>query len=271
MKTLRAAAKLGDKRARQKSPPTIPPAPALDRIRLSQKACIDPAASPPATHRAALRASAPPPARIANTSGGTCTCRPKTAKEKFGTRESEAAAPMRPPNALAPPQSDQQPLTNRRPSPRYLLRSQRPSCFLAPATRPTRITRRPHRASSASNRRCLLAWNQLHQLLHERRKLSRRHRSPRMDHHIPPRAHLMPMHAYNFPQAPADSIAHHRIAQRLLDAPSKPADRESIRTYKQRELAARSSPRFPVHQVVLRPAHNPAFARKIQPRRVRRA
>src|SRR5690348_3341475 len=49
-----------------------------------------------------------------------------------------------------------------------------------------------------------------------------------VNHDVPSRGYLSPMAAHDLPQAPPDTIAHHRAAQRLLDADAKAALRQSI-------------------------------------------
>ena len=232
--------------------PPNPRAPAPDQIRLSQKAGTVPAASAPTTPHAALRASAPLPARSSSTTGNICKPRRKTAKEKFYRAESAPAESTRPPNAPALPPREHH---SSRPldSPRYSLR--------------TTVARA--RTDATCRRR--LPRHRLHQLRSQPGKLRRRHARPRMYHHVPPARHFMPVHPQNFPQASPYAVPLHRVSQRLLDAPSKPADRETILAYKQRELAARPPLGLSIHRVIFGAAHDSAFARQILPRRVRRA
>ena len=101
----------------------------------------------------------------------------------------------------------------------------------------------------------------VHQLLHQRLELRRPDRRPRMDHHIPSRTHLAPVHAYQISRSAGgfDCVSP-RCPAPSADAPSKPSDREivQISTFRkaQRELAARFSPRFPVP-----PGRSPTGAR----------
>jgi hypothetical protein len=61
-----------------------------------------------------------------------------------------------------------------------------------------------------------------------------------------------------------------RGAQSLFDAPAEAADVLTIGTKKYGEFAARTSPPFPVHRIVLFAMDQSAGARKSKPRRIRR-
>jgi hypothetical protein len=57
-----------------------------------------------------------------------------------------------------------------------------------------------------------------------------------MHHEIPSCWYLQKIPSKNFPDAPANSIAHHRPAQRLFHADSEPAALASIGTVENHEL-----------------------------------
>jgi len=69
----------------------------------------------------------------------------------------------------------------------------------------------------------------------------------------------------------ANSIAPDRTAQRLLHTPAEPCEIEAIGAKKNGELAARPPAALLVHCVVLDAMQEAVGARKIEPRRVRRA
>ena len=49
-----------------------------------------------------------------------------------------------------------------------------------------------------------------------------------MNHDVPARGNLRPMTTQNLTNSPPHPVAHHRPAESLLDAESKPAQRQSI-------------------------------------------
>jgi hypothetical protein len=75
----------------------------------------------------------------------------------------------------------------------------------------------------------------------------------------------------NFAEPPPNAIAPDRIAQRLFDAPAKPADVEAIGAEKNSELAAGLAASHFIYRIIFRAANQAAGARKSEPRRVRRA
>ena len=96
-------------------------------------------------------------------------------------------------------------------------------------------------------------------------------RAARVNHNVPSRGNLLSVQPQNFAEPAPDAIAPDRGAQRLFDAPAEPADVEAIGAKKNGEFAAGLAASRLVHRVIFRAAHQPAGARKTQPRRVRRA
>jgi hypothetical protein len=78
------------------------------------------------------------------------------------------------------------------------------------------------------------------------------------------------MAAHDFPHAPPDAIAHHRTAERLLDAESETAMRQLVRAKKNGKVGIRAALPGPVNGVKFSGPHQTRFARKIQsPRAIR--
>jgi len=73
--------------------------------------------------------------------------------------------------------------------------------------------------------------------------------------------------AHDFPHPPAHAVAHHRAAQRLLDAESEAADRLSTGANENGEVGTRAALAGAIHFVELAFPHQPHFARKRQGRR----
>jgi hypothetical protein len=71
--------------------------------------------------------------------------------------------------------------------------------------------------------------------------------------------------ADDFAHASADAIAHHRAAQRLLDAESEPALRQFICAKKYSEVGTRAALAVLVDDIKLSAPHQPRLARKLQP------
>jgi len=72
------------------------------------------------------------------------------------------------------------------------------------------------------------------------------------------------MAAHDFPHAPPDAIAHYCAAECLLDAESKAAVRQLVRTKKNGEVGIRAALPSTVYGVKLSAPHQPRLARKIQ-------
>ena len=70
------------------------------------------------------------------------------------------------------------------------------------------------------------------------------------------------MAAHDFPRAPTYAIAHHRAAQRFLDAESESALRQLVRAKKNREVGVRAAFPGAVHGVKLYAPNQPRFTRK---------
>jgi hypothetical protein len=88
---------------------------------------------------------------------------------------------------------------------------------------------------------------------------------------VPSRSDLLSVQPQYFAGAAPDAVAPDRAAQRLLDAPAEPADVEAIGAKKNHELAARPPAPIAIDRVEFGAAHQAQGARKIKPRRFRRA
>jgi hypothetical protein len=70
------------------------------------------------------------------------------------------------------------------------------------------------------------------------------------------------MQSYNFAQPAANAVASHGAAERLLNAPAKPAAFQSIGAEENRELAAAAALAVSVDRVIFGAAQQTAFARQ---------
>jgi len=70
-----------------------------------------------------------------------------------------------------------------------------------------------------------------------------------MNHDIPSRSDLLSVQPYNFAEPAADSVAPDSAAQRLLNAPAKPAAIQAIGAKKNGKLAARPPPSALIHRI----------------------
>jgi hypothetical protein len=92
-----------------------------------------------------------------------------------------------------------------------------------------------------------------------------------MNHNVPSWRNLLSVQSYDFADSATDAVALYRAPQRFLDAPTKPAFIEAIGAKKNGKFSARPAAALAIYSVILRPAHQASGARKIMPRRVRRA
>jgi len=92
-----------------------------------------------------------------------------------------------------------------------------------------------------------------------------------MNHDVPSRRDLLSVQPYNFAEPAANAVAPDSAAQRLLDAPAKPAAIQAIGAKKNGELAARSPPSSLIHRIVFDTAQQAAGTGKIETRRIRPA
>jgi len=105
----------------------------------------------------------------------------------------------------------------------------------------------------------------LQQIRHQRRKLRAPHRTLRVYDHVPSCGYLQPVAAHHFAQTPPDPIAHHRPAQRLLDAEAEAALRQFIGAEENCEVGTRAALSGAVHGIKLCLPHKPRLARKFLP------
>jgi len=73
------------------------------------------------------------------------------------------------------------------------------------------------------------------------------------------------MEPYHFSNAAPDTIAHHRSAQRSLDAEAEAALRQVVRFQEHGEVGIRAALPFAVNSVKIRLAHDARCARIILP------
>jgi len=78
------------------------------------------------------------------------------------------------------------------------------------------------------------------------------------------------MASHDLPHPSSDAIAHHRAAQRLLDAEAEAALRQLVGAKKNSEVGTRPALPRAVHGVELAPPHDPRRAGKIQAPRLTR-
>src|ERR1700719_350566 len=112
------------------------------------------------------------------------------------------------------------------------------------------------------------AWNggtfssdaqQSQQFRRQRRKLRACHAALGVNHDVPSCRYLLAMPAHDLSHAPPDAIAHHRAAQRLLDAETEAAARKLIRAKKKGEVGTRAAFPGAVHGIELSAPHQPRF------------
>lgn len=72
------------------------------------------------------------------------------------------------------------------------------------------------------------------------------------------------MLAHHFPNAPAHAIAHHGVAQGLLDAEAETRLRQIVRAKEDREVGTGAALARPVNGVKIIAAHQPRLARELQ-------
>jgi hypothetical protein len=92
-----------------------------------------------------------------------------------------------------------------------------------------------------------------------------------VNYYVPSWGNLLSVQPQNFAEPAPDTIAPHRSAQRLLDAPAEPAEIQAIGAKKSGELAARSSSTLAIYGIVFSATHQSAGAGKIKLRFIRRA
>src|ERR1700747_1543659 len=90
-------------------------------------------------------------------------------------------------------------------------------------------------------------------------------RALRMNHDIPSRGYLSPVAAHDFAQAPPDTIAHHRAAQRLFDADATPPFRQCIGAKEHCEEGTRAALSGAVDRIIFAAPHQPRLAWERQP------
>jgi len=79
------------------------------------------------------------------------------------------------------------------------------------------------------------------------------------------------MTAHDLSHPPPDAIAHHRAAQRLLDAEAEAALRQLVRAKENSEVGTRAALSGAVHSVKFSPPHQTRRAGKLQAPRITRA
>lgn len=83
---------------------------------------------------------------------------------------------------------------------------------------------------------------------------------------VPSRANLLTMQAEDFAEAPANPVAHHGAAQRLLHAHAETADIAAVWSRENYEGVARAPAPFPIRRLELRAVNETRGAGKPQPR-----
>src|SRR5215813_9952954 len=86
-----------------------------------------------------------------------------------------------------------------------------------------------------------------------------------MDDDVPSRGYLPPVTAHDLAQAPPDTIAHYRAAERFLDAESEAALRQSIGAKESCEVGTRAALSGAVDRIKIAAPHQPRLARKRHP------
>jgi hypothetical protein len=76
------------------------------------------------------------------------------------------------------------------------------------------------------------------------------------------------MAAHDLADAPPDTIAYHRAAERFLDAETETALRRLVGAKKNREVGTRAALPGAVHGVEFSAPHQPRFAREFQASRL---
>src|SRR5215469_16536786 len=87
-------------------------------------------------------------------------------------------------------------------------------------------------------------------------------RAPRVNHDVPSCGYLAPVAANHFAQTPPDAVAHHRAAERLLNADAKAALWQFVGAQENCEVGTRAAPSGAVHGVKLAAPHQPRLTRK---------
>src|SRR5207245_11215564 len=82
---------------------------------------------------------------------------------------------------------------------------------------------------------------------------------------VPSCGYLLLVAAHDLAHAPPDTIAHHRAAQRFLDAEAKTALRQFVRAKENGEVGTRSALSGEVHSIKFFATQQPPLARKRSP------
>ena len=85
-----------------------------------------------------------------------------------------------------------------------------------------------------------------------------------MNDDVPSRGYLLPVAAHDFPQSPADAVAHHRAAECLLDTEAETAQGKFVATDENSKVGTREALPGAVHGVEIAASHQAGFARKRQ-------
>jgi len=127
-----------------------------------------------------------------------------------------------------------------------------------------RARRRSLSRCSAANPRSDLQQSQ--QIALQRSKPRPLHVRFRVYDEIPSCGNLLAMQPDRFPYPPPNAVAHHRPAQRSLDAEAKAALRKVVRFQEHGEVGTRAALPVAVHSVEIRLAHQTRSARILLPR-----
>lgn len=113
--------------------------------------------------------------------------------------------------------------------------------------------------------------NQAQKFSAQRSKFRAGYTAPRVNDDVPSCWYLPLVAAHDFAHAPPDAVAHHRLAECLLDAESVAALRQRVCAKKNGEVGAGAAAAGAINGVKLAAPHQARPARKLQAPRVIRA
>src|SRR2546429_3629040 len=106
------------------------------------------------------------------------------------------------------------------------------------------------------------AFEQPQQIRRKLRKPRFGHPALRVNYDVPSHGYLPPVAAHDFAHAPPDAVAHHRAAERFLNADAKAALRQFVGAKDNCEVGARAAPSGAVDSVKFAAPPKPRLARK---------
>jgi hypothetical protein len=112
--------------------------------------------------------------------------------------------------------------------------------------------------------RCSRVLQQAQQVGGQRGVIGTRHDALRMNDNVPSWWYLQTMTTNSLPQATANTIAHYRAAESLLDAEAETALRQLIGAKKSNEVRAGTPPAGAIDSVEISAAHQARVARKLK-------